>query len=109
MSNKQTSISEEKGIDVNTRLNYSDTPEGYMKLPANDRFPIDAINCAKARARAVINILIAEFGGEDRTLSDETVANVIWGIEGYLNQMEIMINHSYQAMHPHIYEKQPAA
>lgn len=27
---------------------YNNTPEGFMAVPANERFPIDAINCAKS-------------------------------------------------------------
>lgn len=85
---------------------YMDTPEEFMILPASERFPIDSINCAKTRASAILNMLINEFGvNHGNQLSPNTVANDLWAIEGYLNQIEVMVNHSYQTLHPHIYDK----
>lgn len=85
---------------------YIDTPEEFINLPESERFPIDSINCAKTRARAILTMLINEFGcNTEQTLGAHTVANALWAVEGYLDQMEIMINHSYQTMHPFIYTK----
>ncbi|WP_039912407.1 hypothetical protein [Cellvibrio mixtus] len=87
---------------------YLDTSEEFITLPDTERFPIDSINCAKLRASAILSMLINEFGcNEEQTLGTKTVANALWAIDGYLNQIEIMINHSYKTMHPYIYLKQP--
>lgn len=89
---------------------YADTPEGFMSVTAEELFPIDAINCAKARARAILTMLINEFGtSEEQLLSSHTVANALWAIDGYFDQIEIMVNHAYSSVHPHIYQKQTIA
>ena len=89
---------------------YGDTPEDFMSVTAEELFPIDAINCAKARARAILSMLLHEFAtSEEQLLSSHTVANALWAIDGYFDQIEIMVNHAYSSVHPHIYQKQTIA
>jgi len=89
---------------------YGDTPESFMSVTEDELFPIDAINCAKTRARATLSMLINEFGGiEEPSLSSHTVANALWAIDGYIDQIEIMVNHAYSSLHPHIFQNQKNA
>lgn len=85
---------------------YMDTPEEFMKPTANDPFPIDAINCAQIRASAILSMLVNEIATNDmHTLSSVVVNNALWAVEGYLNQIKIMVDHSYHTMHPYIPKK----
>lgn len=89
--------------------NYGDTPEGFMSIPKDELFPIDAINCAKGRANAILNMLTVALNTKDsaHAIHPHTVAESLWAIQGYLDQMEIMIDHAYTSLHPHIYTEQP--
>jgi hypothetical protein len=82
----------------NAPMKYLDTPEEYIKIPDGEKFPIDAINCAKTRAQAILTMLINDIGNEN-LLSPTTVSNGLWAIEGYLDQIEILIDHSYKTTH----------
>ncbi len=92
-----------------TTKNYGDTPEGFMTVPSGELFPIDAINCAKNRADALLTILMVTLNTKDAadSIPSGTIAEGLWALQGHLDQMEIMINHAYSSMHPYIYAKQP--
>ena len=87
-------------------IQYEDTPEAFIKLPSTELFPIDAINCAQARADAILKMLIVALnckGAED--IHPHTIAESLWALQGTLDQVKIMVDHSYQAMHPFVFGK----
>ncbi|WP_049629101.1 hypothetical protein [Cellvibrio sp. pealriver] len=86
--------------------NYGDTPEGFMSIPKDELFPIDAINCAKGRVNAVLTMLIVALNTEGAdTIHPHTIAEALWSVQGHIDQMEIMIDHAYESVHPLIHAK----
>jgi hypothetical protein len=71
---------------------YIGTPEGYLTACKQGLLDTDAINCAILRAHALVNLLNLQFSnGQDiERLSDQTIVNALWGIEGYLDQIKIL-------------------
>jgi hypothetical protein len=98
---------EQLNMNTATAKNYGDTPEGFMTIPKDELFPIDAINCAKGRVNAVLNMLIVALNTKDAadTIHPHTIAEALWSVQGHIDQMEIMIDHAYESMHPFIYAK----
>ncbi|MDR7092103.1 hypothetical protein [Cellvibrio fibrivorans] len=90
-----------------TTKNYIDTPEGFMSIPKDQLFPIDAINCAKSRANAALTMLIVALNTKDasESIHPHTIAEFLWSLQGHIDQMEIMINHAYKSVHPLIHTK----
>ena len=80
------------------------TPEEFIQIPESEKFPIDAINCAQSRVGATLTMLICALNSSDtENLHPHTIAESLWAIQGSLDQIKIMVDHSYQAMHKHIH------
>lgn len=72
------------------------TPEDLFVLPPGKlpEFPIDALNCTLSRAASVLLLLSADGGSiEDGfSLRHDDVMNVIWCVEGLLEQAQTLVN-----------------
>lgn len=80
------------------------TPEEFFIKPQDSKFPIDAINCAYARTDAILTMLIATLGNqENQQFHPHTIGDALWQVQANMEQIKRMTDHSYQAMHKHIY------
>lgn len=71
------------------------TPEDFMVLrpDAPAGVPIDAIECAIARANSILILLQGQFESEDsNTLSNGIIANTLWAVQGMLEEIRILAN-----------------
>lgn len=77
----------------NTATNpYIGTPEGYLTPCKVNEPDTDAINCALLRASALLSLLHTQFSDHDiERVSNKTILNALWGIEGYLDQLKILL------------------
>lgn len=85
-------------IPVGDRVSYAvepnGTPENYLFSCDQGKLDKDAVFCAIDRASATLKLLDLQFNGDDcERLSHETIQNVLWGVEGYLNQIKILLEH----------------
>lgn len=68
------------------------TPEEHLAHRQGE-IDIDAVNCAINRAKAVTNLLYCNFAAkEGQKISTESAAEAIDAIDGYLDQIKILIN-----------------
>jgi hypothetical protein len=84
-------------MNTTTAEKYDGTPEAFMQIPESEKFPIDAINCAQSRIYTVLTMLIVALnskGAED--IHPHTIAESLWAIQGNLDQIKIMVEHSYK-------------
>ncbi len=80
------------------------TPEEFFIKPKESKFPIDAINCAFARADAILTMLIVTLSDqENQQFHPHTIGDALWQVQANMEQIKCMTDHSYQAMHKHIY------
>ena len=71
---------------------YAGTPEGYLTPCKANELDTDAISCVFSRASALLNLLHTQFSEDDvERLSNETILNALWGVEGYLDQLKILL------------------
>lgn len=66
-----------------------DTPEEALFLPetlAEQRFPVDAINCAVARARGVVSCV--HYMLENNDFVGRAEVNALWAVIGLLDQID---------------------
>jgi hypothetical protein len=74
------------------------TPEDVLSIasdmPAD--YPIDPIECAIARANAVLILLSGQFDGTGgERLADHLIANVLWSVQGDLALIKTMVMHGH--------------
>lgn len=77
------------------------TPEDFMVLrpDAPAGVPIDAIECAIARANSILILLQGEFESKDsNTLSNGVISNVLWSVQGILEEIRILANNKETAV-----------
>lgn len=75
-----------------------DTPEDFLSVPAEAGFPIDASNCAIARAMAVVSLLVNHFDSDaGNRLGDHIICNALWSVEGDLRMLQNMINSAWES------------
>jgi len=78
-------------------------PGGDMLLRPEDAFvirpdapagiPIDAIECAAARADAILTVLMTQFETTEQcTLSNNVVCNTLWAVQGLIEEIRILAN-----------------
>jgi len=66
-------------------------PEKYLCVPKQGKPDIDAINCAILRAQALVALLHCQFEDEGCSrISNEMMVSALWGIDGYLDQLQAM-------------------
>lgn len=75
-----------------------DRPETLLRVrpdaPAGT--PIDAIDCAAVRAKAILVILMNQFEREEPpAFSNAVICNALWAVEGMIEQMAVMANHAH--------------
>lgn len=73
-------------------------PEDALTLQNNlaPGYPIDAMNCAMGRLKALLAVLSSQFDGtleEGGQLSDSHLTSLIWTAEGQLTMLESLIAH----------------
>lgn len=74
----------------------SSTPEDFFIEPQEAGFPIDAINCAYARADAILTMLIATLGNQDnQQFHPHTIGDALWQVQANLEQIYTMTNHAF--------------
>lgn len=72
------------------------TPEEFFIAPKEAEFPIDAINCAFARANAILTMLIATLGNqENQQFHPHTIGDAIWQVQANLEQIHTMANYAF--------------
>lgn len=77
---------------------FKDTPEAFFDVPANAEpgYPIDAIDCALARADSTLTMLLGQFDGTgEQAYAPHIVANVLWAIQGEIRLAKKMIYHGF--------------
>jgi hypothetical protein len=76
------------------------TPEDLFVLPPGKlpEFPVDALNCTLSRASSVLLLLSADGGSikDGFSLHHVDVMNVIWCIEGLLEQAKMLTERAHQ-------------
>lgn len=81
-------------------MSNANTPEDFLLASDKDRFPIDAINCAHQRADSILTMLIAVLGGQSELeFNPHLISNALWQVQGTLEQIKIMTDHSYRETH----------
>ncbi|WP_049629100.1 hypothetical protein [Cellvibrio sp. pealriver] len=82
------------GDKVSFQVQPNGTPENYLFSCDEGKLDKDAIFCAISRASATLKLLDLQFNGDDtERLSHETIQNALWGVEGYLEQIRILIEY----------------
>jgi hypothetical protein len=77
------------------------TPEEFFINPSSSEFPIDAINCAHARANSILTILLASLGNQgNQQFHPHTIADALWQVQGNLEQIKFMVNRSFVNIDP---------
>lgn len=75
------------------------TPEDVLSI-ASDMpagYPIDPIECAIARANAVLILLSGQFDGTGgERFADHLIANVLWSVQGELALVHKLVQHGYE-------------
>lgn len=77
---------------------HGDTPEQVMAIASDTApgYPVDAIDCALARADSVLCLLEGQFDGSDsEQLADHLVANILWSVRGQLALIKAMVKHGH--------------
>ena len=71
---------------------YAGTPEAYLEMAKGKRGTdaADAIGCALARAQATVTLLSVHLEDNESRVSDRVLADALWAIEGYLDQLKIL-------------------
>ena len=91
-------------MNEQTTKTYYGTPEEFIQIPESEKFPIDAINCAQSRVDTTLTMLICALNSPDaENIHPHTIANSLWAMQGSLDQIKIMVDHSYKALHKHIH------
>ncbi|MDR7092102.1 hypothetical protein [Cellvibrio fibrivorans] len=87
-------LSGQTGNKVSHQVIANGTPETYLLSCDKGKLDKDAVFCAIDRASATLKLLDLQFNGDDcERLSDETIQNALWGVEGYLDQIKILLEH----------------
>ena len=80
----------------------SGLPEDFLSVSAGapNGLPIDEINCALARADAVISMVMMALSSEDCRPADFVLTDALWSAQGQLALIRQMADHAHATTQP---------